>query len=140
MAANINLSRPFESSVTEGEWGLGFGFGAKGKAGWGPLVGREGSQSLPVGALYKVGDGQADGTGAIGLKAAFEVSVPTSSFVVGEVRAGVQSPLNGVPAADTNFGGFYDTKIGEYKVAPTTQIGATFKVDLFNNSYKRAKP
>jgi hypothetical protein len=66
--------------------------------------------------------------------------VPTANFVVGEFRAGVQSPLNGVPVTDKNFGGFYETKIGEYKVAPTLQLGATVKVDIFNNSYKRVKP
>ena len=88
----------------------------------------------------KYGDGQADGTGAISLKAGVEVSVPTANFVVGELRAGVQSPLNGVRATDKNYGGFYEVKVGEYKIARTLQLGATAKVDIFNNSYKRAKP
>lgn len=139
LTMNVNISK-FERSMTEVEWGLGVGFGAKGKAGWSPLSGKETTGNAPLGTFYKVGGGQADGTGAISMKSAVEISFPTANFVVAEGRAGVQSPLNGVPVTDKNFGGFYEGKIGEYKVAPTLQLGATAKVDVFNNSYKKAKP
>jgi hypothetical protein len=137
LTTQVNISK-LTWSITEFEWGLGVGFGGKGVGGWKPIA--DTSVTAPMKLLSKVGDGQADGTGAISLKAALEVSVPTANFVVGEFRAGVQSPLNGVPVTDKNFGGFYETKIGEYKVAPTLQLGATVKVDIFNNSYKRVKP
>jgi hypothetical protein len=134
----VNPSR-LDLSATEFEWGLGVGLGAKGKAGWETLKGSEITVNAPRGELLKRGDGQASGTGAVSMKAGLEFSAPAVNLVAAEIRLGVQSPLSGAPAA-TPTGGFYEIKVGEVKVAPTLQLGATAKIDLFNNSYKRTKP
>jgi hypothetical protein len=134
----LNPSR-LDLSVGEFEWGVGVGFGAKAKAGWNALSEKVAMGSIPLGTLQKFGDGQANGTGAISLKAGLELSAPGTNFVAAEARFGVQSPLTGA-AGSPPSGGFYEVKFGEFKVAPTLQLGATAKIDLFNNSYKKPQP
>ncbi|PTT86099.1 hypothetical protein DBR42_13930 [Pelomonas sp. HMWF004] len=129
---------PAKGSLTfsEFEWGLGLGVGLKAKAGWEWLKEGAPGGNMPLWALWKDG-GQASGTGAVSLKFTAEVAGPGFNIGVAEGRLGVQSPLNGAPAG-TPMGAFYEGKLFELKAAPTFQGGATLKLDIFNNSYKRA--
>jgi hypothetical protein len=137
LTMNENPSK-MSFTTTEFEGGLGIGFGYKAKVGWQPLDESNSTLTMPFEPWKKWGDGQAAGTGAVGLKAGIEVSAPASNFVLGEARIGLQSPLNGAPT-NTKSGGFYEVKLGEFKLAPTFQWGLTAKIDLFNTSYKRTQ-
>jgi hypothetical protein len=137
LKANVNLSRPLASGLTEFEAGLGVGVGFKAKSGLNPLQGAEPAVAGPFKPVYSVG-GQANGTGAIATKLEIEGAVPFLTLTGLEMRGGVQSPLNGVPATDKNFGGFYEVKFLEPKVSPFINIGASVKWDWFNTSYKKS--
>lgn len=124
------------SSVSELEAGLGFGAGFKAKAGFQSLHGKEPSANIPFKLIDTFGAGQADGTGAVSTKFSAEVAIPFLTVTAAEVRAGVQSPLNGVPVTDKNFGGLAEAKFLEPKVSPLINFGLNFKWDVFNTSYK----
>ena len=139
VTANINISNPSKSSVTEAEGGLGAGFGFKVKGGFEPLADKGFSGAVPI-KLFDSYGGQANGTGAISTKFSAEAAVPFLTVTGVELRGGVQSPLNGVPVNDKNFGGFYEAKYLEPKLSPALNFGLNAKWDLFNTSYKFSPP
>jgi hypothetical protein len=137
LKSEINISRPLASGITEFEAGLGLGVGFKGKAGVDWLRGNEPAAAAPV-KLFEPYGGQANNTGAISTKFEAEAAVPLLTVTGLEMRAGVQSPLNGVPATDKNHGAFGEVKYLEPKASPFLNLGASVRWDLFNTSYKRS--
>jgi hypothetical protein len=136
--ANINISKR-EFSITEAEGALGLGVGYKVKVGFEPLKEKLGAV-VPMEPLETFGSGQANQTGAISTKFSAEAAGPFFTVTALELRAVVQSPLNGVPATDKNFGGFTEAKVIELKAAPALNAAANVKWDIFNTSYKMAPP
>ena len=114
--------------------------GFKAKAGFQSLQGKESSANIPIKLINPIGAGQAEGTGAVSIKFSAEGAVPFLTLTGAEVRAGVQSPLNGVRVTDKNFGRFAEAKFLEPKVSPFIDFGLNFKLDVFNTSYKVNSP
>lgn len=136
--ADINISRPFQSSFTEFEAGLGLGVGFKAKVGLEGLKGSEPTVAVPVPYFQPLGKGQASGTGAVSTKFSLDAAIPFLTVTLGELRGGTQSPMTGVPVTRENYGGIYEFKYLEPKLSPALNFGLTAKWDIFNTSYKRS--
>jgi len=136
--ADINISRPFQSSFTEFEAGIGLGVGFKAKVGLEGLKGSELTAAIPTPYFNPLGQGQASNTGAVSTKVAFEGAIPFLTVTGLEFRGGLQSPLTGMPVTKENYGGIYEFKYLEPKLSPALNVGLTAKWDIFNTSYKRS--
>ena len=131
----VNPTNLRSVSVSEFEAGLGLGVGLKGLLSVGSLNEKGFAGNSPVGAYDTFGSGQANRTAAISTKAGVEVALPFVTLVGAEVKAGLQSSLNGEPKVAP---GFVDGKLLEIKLSPALQAGASAKWDVFNTSYKYA--